>query len=81
MGIELVRGDRKSLIPIIDRWSWEIALPRRKAARENGDKLSEKPERVKESCIQITRASGKIGKGYGMEKHEYWGKGMVKEIN
>lgn len=44
MGIELVRGDRKSLIPIIDRWSWEIALPRRKAARENGDKLSEKPE-------------------------------------
>jgi len=42
MGLGLVReGERESLIPITNRWSWEIALSRSKAARENWDKLSE----------------------------------------
>lgn len=62
MGLGQVReGDRESLIPITDRWSWEIALARSKAARENWDKLSEKPERIKELCIWRSKARGNTG--------------------
>lgn len=62
MGLGLVReGDRESVIPITDGWSWEIALAGSKAAREKWDKLSEKPERIRESCMWRSKARGKPG--------------------
>lgn len=62
MGPGLVReGERESLIPVTDRWSWETTLARSKAARDNWDKLSEKQERIKESCMWRTKVRGKTG--------------------